>query len=51
MHLMGKRNIDCEFHDSYPTRALGEEQTLLKTDNLKKMFFSTSAHLKEKMNS
>jgi hypothetical protein len=49
-HLWVKGNKNCEFHDSCPPGALRAGQKLLKFDQFSKIFFSTTAHVEEKLN-
>jgi hypothetical protein len=46
--LKGEKN--CEFHGPCPPGAMGAGQKLPKIDQFSKIFFSTTAHVKEKLN-
>jgi hypothetical protein len=47
---MGEGEQNCEFHGPCPSGALGAGQKLPKIDQFSKIFFSTTAHVKEKLN-
>jgi hypothetical protein len=49
-HLWVKGNKNCEFLGPCPPGALRVGQKLSKIDHFSKIFFSTTAHVEEKLN-
>jgi hypothetical protein len=49
-HLWVKGILNCEFHGPCPHGALRAGQKLPEIDQFSKIFFSTMAHVEEKLN-